>query len=333
MEKNLTRKLYASKPISSIINLLSSPWQGRGAILMYHRILPDERMKEDLNLGLAVSSSNFLRQMEVLKSKYKICSINEFVDNLKKNIKEFMIAVTFDDGYKDNFTFALPILEKYKVPASIYITTKFLKENVNMWWFELGEVIQNNSKLNFVYQKKVFNFNIQNYKQKLSSYSKLTEIFLKLNLQEQNEALEIITNSKERKNYAKICLNSEEVRILDRHPLITIGTHGHNHLNYKILTDEEVRFDVTKSLEILESLLNHKIKHFCYPYGKKEQAGEREYSIIKNLNFNSALTGRTFPIKDNQFFSLPRIYVGEKTCEKTLVNNLSGFYNFSKKFF
>ena len=64
----------------------------------------------------------------------------------------------------------------------------------------------------------------------------------------------------------------------------------------------------------------------------KEHASLREYNIIKNLEFNSAVTGQVLPIKSYNLFSLPRIYVGKNTCEKTLINHLSGFYNLINKF-
>ena len=57
------------------------------------------------------------------------------------------------------------------------------------------------------------------------------------------------------------------------------------------------------------------------------------YFIIKNLKFESAVTARVYPIKNYNFFSLPRIYVGKNTCEEMLINHLSGFYNLTKKLF
>ena len=333
MIKNYLRKIYISNIISPLINLLGFPWKGKGAILVYHRVVKDEQIEEDLELGLTVSCSNFERHIKELKSKYKICSMNEFVENLKKKTNEFMIAITFDDGYKDNLYQALPILTKHEVPASIYITTRFLNKDVNIWWYELADIIQNRTEINFQYQEKKFYFLLENKKQKLTAYQNLIKLFKNLRIDKQNELMEKITNTKKRKNYSKICLNSEEILMLEKNPLITIGSHGHNHLNLKILSDDEVKYEITKSLEILENLLNRKVKHFAYPFGGKDQVSIREYNIIEDMDFDSAVIGSVYPIKDCNFFSLPRIYVGKNTCEKTLINHLSGFYNLANKLF
>ena len=333
MIKNYLRKIYISNIISPLINLLGFPWKGKGAILVYHRVVKDEQIEEALELGLTVSCSNFERHIKELKSKYKICSMNEFVENLKKKTNEFMIAITFDDGYKDNLYQALPILAKHEVPASIYITTRFLNKDVNIWWYELADIIQNRTEINFQYQEKKFYFLLENKKQKLTAYQNLIKLFKNLRIDKQNELMEKITNTKKRKNYSKICLNSEEILMLEKNPLITIGSHGHNHLNLKILSDDEVKYEITKSLEILENLFNHKVKHFAYPFGGKAQVSIREYNIIEDMDFDSAVIGSVYPIKDCNFFSLPRIYVGKNTCEKTLINHLSGFYNLANKLF
>ena len=257
--------------------------------------------------------------------------MDEFVINLKKKTNEFMVAITFDDGYKDNLYQALPILTKYEVPASIYVTTRFLNQEVDVWWYELGEVIQNRTEINFQYQEKKFNFLLDNKKRKFLAYQNLMKLFKSLKIDAQNELMEKITNTKKRKNYSHICLNSEEILILEKNPLITIGSHGHNHQNLKILSDDELKYEVTKSLEVLENLINRKVKHFAYPFGGKDQVSTREYNVIEDMNFDSAVIGSVFPIKDCNFFSLPRIYVGKNTCEKTLINHLSGFYNLASK--
>ena len=333
MIKKLLKNIYISKYIIPIINIVGRPWKGRGAILMYHRVIPDEQIKKELYSGLAVSCTTFENQMKELKKIYKITTIDDFIHGLENNSKEFSVVITFDDGYKDNLNYALPILEKLKIPASIYITTRFLNTNVDMWWYELHYFIQNSFKINFHYNEEKFNLVLRNKKDKIKAYNKLKKLFLNLKIEEQKTLIEKITNRKDRENYSNICLNEEEVKKLDRHPLITIGSHGHNHLNLKILSNDEIKKEINQSLEILKEILGHKIEHYCYPYGKKEQASEREYNVVKSLSLKSATTGRIKPMQNKNFYSLPRIYVGNNTCAKTLINNLTGFYNLAKKFF
>ena len=291
---------------------------------MYHRVVKDDQINEDLEYGLTVSTSNFERQIKAIKTRYEICSIDKFIENLKRKKNKFMVSITFDDGYKDNLYHALPILEKYEVPASIYITTRFLNKDVDMWWYELGNIIQKKTELSFDHDNKKFYFLLKNKNQKMVAYQNLKKIFLGLKIDKQNKLMEKITNSKKRENYSHICLNSDEIKTLERHPLITIGSHSHNHLNLKILNEDEIKYEISKSLEILQSLVNYKIKHFCYPFGGENQASQREFNIVEKFKFNSAVTGRVFPIKGNNFFSLPRIYIGKNTSEKILLNHLSG---------
>ena len=87
------------------------------------------------------------------------------------------------------------------------------------------------------------------------------------------------------------------------------------------------------SLKILKKLLGHNVVHFSYPYGDTDQASIREYNTIREFKFRSEVTARVYPIKNYNLFALPRIYVGEKTCDKTLINHLGGFYNLTRKFF
>ena len=98
------------------------------------------------------------------------------------------------------------------------------------------------------------------------------------------------------------------------------------------MNESEIKYEINHSSKILENLLGYKVQHFCYPYGEKKQASIREYNMIQELKFRSAVTTRIYPIKNYNIFALPRIYVGEKTCDKTLINHLSGFYNLVHQF-
>ena len=59
MFNNFLRKIYTSEITSILVRIVAKPWRGKGAILVYHRVLPDSEINEDLNIGLAVSCSQF----------------------------------------------------------------------------------------------------------------------------------------------------------------------------------------------------------------------------------------------------------------------------------
>ncbi|MFA6357107.1 MAG: polysaccharide deacetylase family protein [Candidatus Omnitrophota bacterium] len=90
-------------------------------ILMYHNIGHEAG-------SFYVSPENFAKQMEYIKKHgYEVITLDELVESTKdkKPLKRNKVVITFDDGYKDNFEYAYPILKKYGFPATIFIITDF----------------------------------------------------------------------------------------------------------------------------------------------------------------------------------------------------------------
>jgi peptidoglycan/xylan/chitin deacetylase (PgdA/CDA1 family) len=95
-------------------------------ILLYHQITPKINEK---NVKMAVSPELFARQMAyVAKKHYPVISLNDFFVYQAKNIpfSSRHIILTFDDGFKDNYLYALPILKKYNFKATIFLSTDFI---------------------------------------------------------------------------------------------------------------------------------------------------------------------------------------------------------------
>lgn len=111
-------------------------------VLMYHNI--DENYKES---KLSVSPENFKREMRFLRRfNYNVVSLNELIRLIrsKKPIPYKTVAITFDDGYKNNYTSAYPVLKKYDIPACIFVVAEKVGREGYASWDDLREMSKNN---------------------------------------------------------------------------------------------------------------------------------------------------------------------------------------------
>ena len=300
------------------------------AILNYHRICSDSEhiKKKD---ELTVSVSKFKQQLNFLKKNYHFVSLDNFIKFEKSKKKN--ISITFDDGYKDNLTYALPVLKELDIPATIYIVTKFLKGEFDIWWYELKDYISESSEdLKFNFEKNKYNFSIRSESEKIKCFNRLNDIIQKLNKKEQYNFLKELTNSSLRKQYKNILLSKEDLSTLISNPLITLGAHSHNHLSLRNLSKEECVEEIKKSKQTLEELMKCKVNHFSYPYGGKNDVGEREFEIVKELGFDSAVVTSVGKISKKKIFNLPRVHMSQRTNLNVLKFKLSIFYYFYIKF-
>lgn len=93
-------------------------------ILMYHRVIDSDNYDQ-----LVVSPSRFEEQIDFLNKNYRVISLQQALDELKDGIKKSGVVITFDDGYLDNLENALPVLHKYNIPATIFVTTAFCDQS------------------------------------------------------------------------------------------------------------------------------------------------------------------------------------------------------------
>ncbi len=215
------------------------------AILNYHRICSGND-KSKPNDELAVSVSKFREQLIFLKKNYNLVSLDNLLD-FEKN-SQSNISITFDDGYKDNLIYALPILNELNVPATIYVITKFFENDFSVWWFELQDYIWKNSEnIKFTYNEKKYDFSIKNNIEKSKCFEKLKQTIKELDKIEQEKLLNIITKTNIRKQFKNEFLTKEDLKLLSKNPLITIGAHTHNHLSLKNLNREECVHEIETS--------------------------------------------------------------------------------------
>src|SRR5439155_7178200 len=82
----------------------------------------------------AVSTELFERQMRIMAERHKVVSLHELLDRLEGDAPETLLAITFDDGYQDNYRNAFPIMQRYGLPATIFLTTGAIDSGQPLWF-------------------------------------------------------------------------------------------------------------------------------------------------------------------------------------------------------
>lgn len=120
--KKLLKNLYfytytrAYRPLPRL--LLSIQNRQNVIVLLYHRV--NDELRDSVTVGV----EQFDRQMAYIKNNYPIASIENIIKgDLPRNTKRPVICVTFDDGYRDNYDYAVPILLKHQIPAAFFVST------------------------------------------------------------------------------------------------------------------------------------------------------------------------------------------------------------------
>lgn len=116
--------------------------RGKIAVLMYHRVLP-ESSDSFSAAGVRVTPATFDRHIRFLKRFFNLLTPNELEQVLTgaRPVPPRACAVTFDDGWFDNYTYALPILERHAVPAIVFLATDYVGSDHCFWQEKLTRLL------------------------------------------------------------------------------------------------------------------------------------------------------------------------------------------------
>jgi len=242
--------------------------------LMYHRILKSYSQNPLKNLNeFSISESQFENHMAYLFRHCNVISVSEAIacKNISKDKKN--VVITFDDGYKDNYTNAFPILLKYNFPALFSISTEF----VVMWFDILEYAIRTTNKKNTCIRWKNENFdftlNSINDKTKLLGWlrSKCYEIiqekrndFINNVMKELDVSLDYEELLKD-PDYAP--LSAEEIHKMSESKIAEFAAHSVHHYLLSRINIDTLKYELAQSKSAVENITNLPCKYFCIPGG------------------------------------------------------------------
>lgn len=258
-------------------------------VSMYHyvRNLEHSRYPEIKGMNMSV----FRQQIEYLKNNFAIITMEQMIDSVTNGTKlpENALLLTFDDGYIDNYTYVLPILEEYHVQGSFFIPGKTFSTHqlldVNKIHYILASAdinklaIDLKEKMDF-YRGGEYDYastdELWNEYGKPNRWDSAEVIFVKRMLQTvlpeklrnriASELFAKYVGVTEEQLAHELYMTEEQIRAMKRHGM-HIGIHGYDHYWLGNLTEEEMKQDVSKALNVLNEFIDEKKWVICYPYG------------------------------------------------------------------
>lgn len=309
-------------------HLLTRPlYSGIGSILMFHRVCPRSSCPRlGFNKDLEVTPELLERTVLFFKKKnYKFVSLDEVGAILRNGShKGKFVAVTFDDGYLDNYTYAYPILKRHQVPFTIYVTTSFPDRKAILWWYVLEELLLNRDEVEVRLGDDVVRYDCSTLAKKESAFSALQSHLTYASDENYGAKLERTLGKSPAELYRtvdELALTWEQIRRLSKDPLVTIGAHTLDHLALSKLSSAEAMRQVAESKLKIESEIGVKVRHFAYPYGGRGAAGSRDFRLVKECGFSTATTtrnGNIFGAHRRHLECLPRIAVNQVELRKNV---------------
>jgi peptidoglycan/xylan/chitin deacetylase (PgdA/CDA1 family) len=276
-------------------------------ILMYHRLT-------DSDIIPGISTSLFELQLQYLCKYYNVVSVDEIVSDIQKNIFiSNKVALTFDDGYVDFYAKAWPLLKKYNVPASLYITTDFVDQKMWMWPDKvrvmLDKTEHTNIKCSALGELELTELNFEKNWHAISDHClTLSEFEREKFLLELSNAFEVPFPDIPSSDFSAV--SWEELRLMINDGL-DIGSHTVTHPILTRISQDELKIELLKSKQVIESELDIKIRGICYPNGMSNDVSVVVSRTSKDAEYSYGLIAYTKENNYSDIYQIDRISASE----------------------
>jgi len=308
-------------PLRILSSLVSPPGKrAKLSILIYHRVLPEY---DWLNRSEAYATL-FNRQMAVLAKNFNVLPLSEAISALPKGaLPARAVSITFDDGYADNAEIALPILQRWGLSATFFISTGYLDGGC-MW----NDVVKEALRIAPGPTLDMTDIGLDQYiisteDQRRTAIKQLLSAFKYLPQKERDTRVKDLADKVGAKFPANLMMCPDQVRLLSQAGM-EIGGHTVTHPILSRLDRPSARAEIAEGKEYLESLTGVPVHLFAYPNGQPGQDYDTDsIRMIKELGFDAAVsTAWGVARADSDPFQLPRFTPWDKNDRKFIFRML-----------
>lgn len=285
--------------------------KGKSFVLMYHRIISSAEMPEyPVQPGMYVFKDIFQQHIEYLSKNFNILPFEYLIENVSdgKDVTG-CCSITFDDGWRDNFDNAFPILNSFNVPATIYLTTGYIGTNNWFWPEELScylDLLKKREDPSLIKKtpeeiRKFVNLD----KDKKDTISTAIESVKLMTNEKRTDILSCLEKLLGRVKKKRVLMDWSEVMKMQESGIISFGAHTVSHKILDQLSTQDATIEIAESLKSIEEHLGHRVGTFAYPNGNYNEDLQK---ILKGLGVKGAVTTKKgYFHKTTSKFAIPRI--------------------------
>jgi peptidoglycan/xylan/chitin deacetylase (PgdA/CDA1 family) len=207
---------------------------------------------------------------------------------------EPVIAITFDDGYEDNYRNAFPILERYGLPATVFLTTGSIDSGEPLWFEQLAGAVKTSSRefidLEFDIPRR---FALKTLSQRLRANSEIFRLLRQMDDCQRRERLaEVLRQlgpAPPSNSGLSRMLTWEQIRQMKAGG-IDFGGHTVTHPFLSKVAPEQACWEISECKSRIEQELQKPVDYFAYPNGREEDFAKRNKELLRNAGYRAAMT-------------------------------------------
>jgi len=260
------------------------------SVFIFHRVLP----LADPLFPAEIDARRFDAICSWIAQWFNVLPLDEAVARLRPGtLPARAAAITFDDGYADNFGVALPILSRHRLSATFFIATGFVDGGC-MWNDMVIESVRR-TNLDRLPLEKLEGLNLQGMpiresSEKSAAITVLIDKFKYLPVDQRFALVSQLASLTEVSLPTDLMMTSDEIRGMRRHGML-IGAHTVSHPILAKMSISDARDEIAQSKRTLEDLLGEDVRLFAYPNGKPGvDFTDETVGIVRELGFDAAVT-------------------------------------------
>jgi len=256
-------------------------------ILVYHGICVTDPFKFNT---LFITQKKWEQQLQLYKKYFDIISLED-IYNGGYDPHKFSICLTFDDGFANNHKYVLPLLDKYQIPATFFVTS-IRKYGYDFLWNDILSIAGKFGPSEIWYDDQQF----KRLKGKYQSKQKqvLTNILRDGNFERKKDVINLLNSEMNFKKKVPedywLQMTTDQIKTLSSSKWVTIGSHSLYHNDLTKSSIQDLQYDLKESKAFLESITGREVKALAFPYGSYtklviEQAKSAGFTQILATNF------------------------------------------------